>query len=391
MNRPRFKLSRPGLIALFLATAIWIPSMHFFFAMEVGNIGQPRGLTRVARRLAARQLLVWSDTGLRQQETARLRLSNPEWDLMARSFTAWSVAEIALRDPDSSTKYLNAMDGIIEDTLAAEREHGIYFCLGRTAKERSFVMQPARSQFLDGEIALMLASRRFVQEKPEYLVLLTDRVNSMARRMEQCPMLSAESYPDECWTFDNVIALCAIRLADCLDGTDHSSLASQWLNMAKRKLVDPTSGLLITNYTNDGRILKRPEATSSWMVAHCLRLLDEDFALEQYQRARKEFGASFAGFAWSRKEPAAGSASAILHRIDINAGASGLAFIGASSFHDDRYLSALAATLNFAGFPVVKDEQLHYCAGNQLGDAVLLYSLVLGPLWTQAEHRLGHE
>ena len=81
----------------------------------------------------------------------------------------------------------------------------------------------------------------------------------------------------------------------------------------------------------------------------------------------------------------------MLHPLDISAGASGLAFIGASSFGDAGYLSGLAATLNFSAFPALSEGRLHYCAGNQLGDAVLLYASVLGPLWTQAKDRLRHE
>ena len=67
--------------------------------------------------------------------------------------------------------------------------------------------------------------------------------------------------------------------------------------------------------------------------------------------------------------------------LDISAGGSGLAFIGASSFGDLPYLARLHATLDFAAFPVRDATGLKYCAGNQVGDAVLLYADVLGPLW----------
>jgi hypothetical protein len=58
-----------------------------------------------------------------------------------------------------------------------------------------------------------------------------------------------------------------------------------------------------------------------------------------------------------------------------------MAFIGASAFGDDKYLAALAATLDFAGFPSHKSGRLKYCASNQVGDAALLYAATLGPLW----------
>src|SRR5206468_3433141 len=82
---------------------------------------------------------------------------------------------------------------------------------------------------LRSEIALMMAGRCVVAAKPEYRPLLRERVELMVERMRKSPVLSAESYPDECWTFDNVVALAAIKIADALDGQDHSDLVRDWL------------------------------------------------------------------------------------------------------------------------------------------------------------------
>jgi hypothetical protein len=382
-----------GLTTLAVAAILWIPCLHFFFTKRAADFRQADGLSPKAQQLAARQLQLWSDSHLRQRETDRMRARNPEWDLMARSFLVWSLAEMGLRNPTGKAEYLKAMDRVIQETLQLEREHGIYFFLMPAAKNRPYVLQPARNHFLDGEIALMLASRRFLEDKPDYQPLLRERIELMLARMQQSPVLSAESYPDTCWTFDNLISLCAVRLADCLDGTDHSQFLRQWLDVAKQKLMDNQTGLLITSYTTAGQPLKGPEGSSIWMVAHCLRLLDDGFARDQYQRARKEFGRTLAGFAWSSKCPASGKgplntdAHPTIPFLEISAGASGMAFIGASSFGDADYLSALAATLDFSAFPSAKEGRLKYSAGNEVGDATLLYATVLGPLWEKARDR----
>jgi hypothetical protein len=237
----------------------------------------------------------------------------------------------------------------------------------------------------------MLASRRLLEEKAEYKPLLQERIDLMQERMQKGPVLSAESYPDECWVFDNVAALDAIRMADCLDGTDHSVFIRQWLAMAKKRLTDPNTGILISSFTVNGEALDGPEGSSIWMIAHCLRLLDEDFARDQYQRARKELGRGLAGFAWSREWPASWvgtmdiDSGPVIPVLNISPGASGMAFIGAGSFGDDKYLSALAATLDFSAFPSRQEGRLKYCASNQVGDAALLYATVLGPLWKKVE------
>jgi hypothetical protein len=380
-----------GVAALAIATAVWIPCLHLLFTKSPTNFHQPNGLSVKAQQLAARHLQLWTDPKLREQELMRMRASNAEWDFMGRTFLVWSLAEMGLHNPAEKTEYLKVMDQIIGETIQLEKERGMYFFLMPYARGRAYVMQPARSQFLDGEIAMMLASRRFLEEKKEYQSMLRERVELMVERMQKGPVLSTESYPDECWMFDNILSLAAIRMSDCLDGSDHSQFVQQWLAMAKQKLIDKNTGILFSSYTVNGEPLDGPEGSSIWMVSHCLRLLDEDFSRDQYQRARKELSRKMVGFAWSKEWPASWTgpmdvdSGPIIPFFEISAGASGMAFIGASSFNDDDYLASLAATLDFSAFPTVREGRLKYCASNQVGDAALLYATVLGPLWEKVK------
>ena len=380
-----------GLAALAVAALIWLPFMHFIFAKPVYNFRQEHGLSPEARELAARQLQVWTEPALRDMELNKMRVSNAEWDFMGRTYLVWSFANMALRDPASRPLYLRTMDQIIDETLRLEKQEGMYFFLMPYAKAGPYIMQPPHSLFLDGEIAMMLASRRVVEEKPEYKALLTERVNAIVTRFQKSPQMLLESYPDECWMFDHCVALDAIKTADYLDGTDHSKLIRDWIAMAKQKLVDPKSGLLISSFTTHGAPLIGPEGSSIWMVAHSLRLLDEDFARDQYQRARTELGAVTLGFGYAHEWPDTWRGEAdvdsgpIIPVFDVSAGSSGIAFIGASSFGDDKFLASLATTLDFAGFPSRTGGRLKYCASNQVGDAALLYAATLGPLWEKVK------
>jgi hypothetical protein len=368
-----------------------LPGLHLFFSRPVSNFRQAQGLSPKARELAARHLQLWTDPALRDAELKKMRVSNAEWDFMGRSYLVWSLANMSLRDPASKPLYLRTMDQIIDETLQLEKQEGMYFFLMPYAKDRPYLAQPAHSLFLDGEIALMLASRRMVEEKTEYKPLLTERVNAIVGRFQKSPKLLLESYPDECWMFDHCVALDAIKMADCLDGSDHSELIRDWIAMAKQKLVDPKSGILISSFEADGTPMAGPEGSSIWMVAHSLQLLDEDFARDQYQRARKELGAITLGFGYAHEWPETWKGEAnidsgpIIPVFDVSAGSSGMAFIGASSFGDDKYLASLAATLDFAGFPLRTGGRLKYCASNQVGDAALLYAATLGPLWEKVK------
>lgn len=376
-----------GLTVTVLAAALWIPCLHFFFTQPVEGFQTAQGLSPKARLLANEQTALWRDPQTREQELNRMRASNAEWDFMGRSFLVWSLANIGLREPAEKAACLETMDRIIAETLRLEAERGMTFFLMPYAKASSYVVQPARSLFIDGEIALMLAARRTLEEKAEYRPLLTERLQLIVEGLRAAPAMVLESYPNECWMYDHCVALVAMKLADQLDGSDHAELIRAWLTMAKEKLVHPESGLLISSFTTQGRALDGPEGSSLWMVAHCLQALEPDFAKEQYHRARRELGEITTGFGYAHEWPKSWDGGAdidsgpIIPFFNISAGSSGLAIIGASAFGDREFLTALTATLEFAAFPSRRGDRLKYCGSNQVGDAVLLYAATLGPLW----------
>src|SRR5580698_4495915 len=216
--RARISKILAGLSALTVAALIWLPCMHFIFAKPVSHFRRDSGLSPEARQLAAWHLQLWTQPVLRDAELNKMRVSNAEWDFMGRSYLVWSLANMALRDPAAKPLYLRTMDQIIDETLRLEKQEGMYFFLMPYAKEGPYLMQPPHSLFLDGEIALMLASRQVVEEKPEYKPLLTERVNAIVARFQKSRQMMIESYPDECWMVDHCVALDAVKIADYLDG-----------------------------------------------------------------------------------------------------------------------------------------------------------------------------
>jgi len=229
----RAKKILAGLAALLVASLIWLPCLHLLFVRPVSNFYQAKGISPQARQLAARHLQLWTQPQSRERERQKMRASNAEWDFMGRTFLVWSLANMGLREPASKAGYLQVIDAIIEETIRLEKQEGMYFFLMPYAKVRPYVIQPPRSLFLEGEIAMMLASRRLLEEKSEYKPLLTERVNGIAEDLIRSPYLMLESNPDEGRWFALVIALAAIRVADYLDGTDQSELLRAGQRMAK--------------------------------------------------------------------------------------------------------------------------------------------------------------
>ena len=364
--------------------------MHLLFSVDTADYRQKDGIAPKARMLAERHLAIWRDPVLRARELDSMQKLNPEWDFMSRTYFVLALANMALRDRAYEDLACEIIDAILENTLRIEKEKGpTYFLLGY-AKDRPWVMRPARSQFIDGEIAIMMAARRFIREELRYQQPLQELARIMIERMEKSAVLSAESYPNQCWLFCNTVSLAAIRMMDVLDGSDHSAFLSKWISTAKAKLTDRPTGMLISSYAVDGTpdpSGECPEGSTIFMSAHMLEIIDPEFAQDQYRRAAKDLSQTFLGFGYAREwAPLCQGArdvdsGPIVPFLDASAGASGLAVLGSAVFDDEAYLNRLLRSLEFAAFPHQENDQLVYRASNPVGDAVLLYGLVEGPLW----------
>jgi hypothetical protein len=302
---------------------------------------------------------------------------------------------MALGNPRESDRFLAAIDGIVADTLAVERTHGQNAFLLRYARSGRFSDPGARSLFVDGEIALMLSVRQIVRPRGDDALLLEKRARIVERSMRAGPMLSGESYPDECWTFCNTTALAALAVFDVVRGESHRRLFSEWVALAKAQLVDPTTGLLVSSYSYRGRFKDGPEGSTIWMSARNLLLVDESFALDQYSRARRELGGSVLGFGYAREWPRSWrggvdvDSGPIVPLLDASPSSSGFAILGARAFGDSPFLGGLLASLDLAALPDEQDGRLHYRASNAVGDAVLLSGLAFGPVWKRVRDAQG--
>lgn len=373
-------------VALAIGAAAWVPQLHRFFRPSEAEVAH-RASSRVARGMLAEQLGVWEDDARRGELLARMRRTNPEWDFMGRTFVAMALLNEALRDPSSVDRYVAVVDRIVDDTEALIDAHGPEHFLLPYALRGAWQVTPRRSIFIDGELAWVMAARQLVARDDERLPKLRAHLDAIVARMSAGRVLSAESYPDECWTFCNTVALAALRVADAALGEDHSELRRRWVEVAKRHLVDASTGLLVSSYRYDGTHLDGPEGSSIFMAAHDLLLVDEAFAKDQYARARKALGAEALGFAWAREWPAGAKRAGvdvdsgpIVPFVEASAGASGMAVLGAAVFDDRATLRGLLASMGLAAFPIARGGALRYAASNQVGDAVVLYAMLEGPI-----------
>ncbi len=388
-------------LATALATAVVLGSLHLFYRPHADI------------RLELREGLLWSqlsDLGDHDQRVQRMRLANPEWDFMRRTFVVLALANFALDGPRLNSDLdadhaLRLIDECIDETLELERTHGQGYFLMSYWRTAPFVQQPMRSVFVDGEIALMLAVRAVVADHSHRAVPAEELRRTLQRRaeldqrvaiivhgLETSSLGLLESYPNEGWTFCNSAALAALAISDSVSGTNHRALIARSLRSMRTRLVQSASGLLVSEFTMDGHHLGGPEGSSIFFVAHMLQFVDPAFAQAQYQTARAALRRELLGFAWAAEWSNGHSNSSdvdsgpIIPLLDLSAGASGMAILGAAAFDDGRYLDGLLTTINFAAFPRAlphthsyspSGDALHLLASNAVGDAALLYALTL--------------
>jgi hypothetical protein len=344
---------------------------------------------RTALRDATMREIVatWDPATAPTRELAWSQRQNPEWDLMRRTFGVLGLADVALADPRRAAEARAVIDEIVRDTLARDQARGQYQWLLPYARTGSFRDLEARSVFVDGEIALMLAVQQYVEPTDARADVLAARIDALIAALERGPIGSAESYPDECWTFCNTVALAAIRISDVALARDHAELLHGWADTARARLVDPATGLLVSSYTWEGTTLDGPEGSSLWMVAHDLLLVDPELAREQWEAARTQLVGEAFGFAWAREWPDAAPGHAdvdsgpVVPLLDASAGSSGMLLLGAAAFDDEPLFASLRRTLELAAFPIDRDDRRSYAAATPVGDAVVFRALAHGALW----------
>ena len=389
-----------AILAVSVSAAVVLPTLHFALRPpRAAYVRVAYAPPTMARELAASQIAAW-DEGARDVK----RGVNPEWDLGHHFFLAMGLANLAIdAAPADRALYLAKVDAVITEVRARPPQH---FHLGYF-HQGAFQDPRARSLFLDGEIVFMLAARLAVWPDPARNAELETLARGVVDQMAAGPALMGESYPNECWMFDNTLGLAALAITAHVLGhpvAGAESLTQRWLAHAPQ-LTDPHIGLLVSSTTYQGGTLDGPEGSTAFAAAHFLALVDPALARDQYARARQQFVVRPFGFAYAHEwpDPAQWGADPLPPRagrpdvdsgpvipfVHAGAGASGMAILGASAFGDEALVAELVTSLELTAFPEHREGRLHFAAGNGLGDAVLLYALAQGPLWQLVRSRTG--
>ncbi|MCB9779806.1 MAG: hypothetical protein H6742_14670 [Alphaproteobacteria bacterium] len=358
----------------------------------VGLLLLPHLLTPDSERWLAATVDGWSEDAPPPEVLAQRRM-NPEWDFMSRTFLVLALADRVIAEPEQADALLPVMDAAIVDTLVQEAAHGHGWYLLPYASARPW-RGDGRSVFVDGELLLMLGARRTAARavgRPDRFVAETAeraaRVEAAFGAASALPL--AESYPDEGWTFCHTLALVGLRMHEHLDGADHSAVRDAWLATARERLIDPATGMLVSEFDMDGRHHDGPEGSTIFLVATALQLVDPELAADQYVRASEALGDRFLGFGYAREWPDGATAlvdvdsGPLVPGLGASASASGFAIAASAAFHDHAWSAELRGALGAAEAVMAVHPLLAQAADTPVGDAVVLWGLGFGPLWAE--------
>ncbi|MFO0662849.1 MAG: hypothetical protein U0174_02805 [Polyangiaceae bacterium] len=382
VDRPHAKVSRSKAHrllrqggALVAAMALCLPLLRFLF--------DPGEHERAALR--THEARVVTDAASESRSVDSIRRVNPEWDLMRRMYLALALTDAAMAHPEDRDKYVGAVDKIARDLVAATASDDPYVFLLPYAKASPW-QATGRSLFVDGEVAVVLEARLLLSPSRDLEAPLAKHISAIEHAMNESPTASGESYPGEAWTFCNTTALLALRMHDVRVHTDHEALARKWIAFARARLVDQKTGLLGSRYRYaTGYVDEGPEGSSIFMSAHNLKVWDEAFARDQYERARALLTFDVLGFGLAREWPSGSrpdiDSGPIVPLLGASPASSGMALLGATTFGDADLAKRLRRSLNLAAIPrTPRDGELSFAAAGPMGNAVVLLALGDGAL-----------
>jgi hypothetical protein len=335
----------------------------------------------------------WAD-GQAPADVLAMRVQNPEYDFMARTFLVLALADRALAEPEEAQVHVATMDHIITDTLAQEAEHTQrHWLLGYA--DLGDWQGTGRSLFVDGEVLVMLGARRLVlDDNDAWSEEMQTRADAVVDNLGSAGSLPlAESYPDEGWSFCHTMALLGLRMNETLDGADHHEPIDAFLAHTRGALIHDETGLLISEFTMAGEMQDGPEGSSLWFTLTALRVVDPELAHDQYKEAKSQLGRSLLGMGYAKEWPAGYEngvdvdSGPIVPILGASASSSGLAIAAAAAFDDDEWHGQLVGALGAAEAVMALDPRLAEVADNPLGQAVVLWGQGFGPLWVKVGTR----
>jgi hypothetical protein len=293
-----------------------------------------------------------------------------EWVFGTSMMAAVGLAQVAKQHPERKDEHLPAIRAAVDAMLAPE---GHRFDTDAWGEDPLAVLDGDRGHvaFL-GYLGLAMSLERELDPEGPHAELHDRVIDALVRRFEAHPGRAVETYPDERYPVDNAAGIAAIALAG-----GHEDVVQAWIRTCRARWIDPETGLLYQNVTDDGH--GWPRGSGTMLAAFFLGYADPSLSKELFEAGKRELVGTTIGWTALREYPRGVDKPGDIDSGPLVAGysisATGFA-VGAARMHGDEELYArLVATAELFGAPANTNEGMRWVTGGPLGDAILLAML----------------
>lgn len=310
-----------------------------------------------------------------------------EWAIVALSMTAGAAVQFALAGHVPVETARADLDAMIVQALRPEIRE---FDRAGWAEDplASLAGTEGHVGYL-GHLGMILGARRVLggDVAPEVVDRHRAVVHAIVRRAEAGPHPFLFTYPGECYTADNAVAMAAVAVYDLVEGDDHTALYAKWVAYAEAKLLDPATGLLVSGVRRDGEPSGPGRGSWAGWNSYYLPFFAGDFADRQWAAAGALVQPVGLGLVALREFPPGVSGSGDVDSGPVIFGLSpsgtGFAIAGARRREEVRTLRGFLLTAEGAGFSWQSGGRRHYLLAPVVGDAAILAMKTAQP-WTYA-------
>ena len=303
-----------------------------------------------------------------------------EWAIYACSMTCYAICNCIRLFPDIKDEFIGKIPELIKMVLSDEiKLYDTVAFFGEDAL-KSLDSNNSHMTYLS-ILAWMISEYRKISDDEEFDSLLKDICSALYRRMKKRPDLNLPSFPNGIvFLPDMMFTLLSLKNYGEVfdDHPEYAEILKQWVEKAKKELIDPKTGLLISMYYANG--YRTPlHGSYSGLNTTCLALIDRDFGRQQYELLKKHF-AKFGKYCGIKEEL---HDSKKLLDFNIDAGPivmgmspTGIAFsLGAATiFKDWKFRKGLLNSAELAGHTIKRKNLRHYKLAEILltGEAITL-------------------
>jgi hypothetical protein len=304
---------------------------------------------------------------------------NGEWLFGTYLMSGLGFGQMAMIHPELKAHNLPLIEGCIEKILSAKVKAFDKLSWGNDPIDTLSVDTHDHAAFL-GYFNLLLSMNRLLNPETRFARLNENVSRALVRRLEQNPILTLETYPNERYPVDNCAVIASIGLYDQATGANHSVLIKRWMENFKKNYIDPKTGLLFQSLNLNGKASDYPRGSGSALGLYFLSYANPAIARQMYHAVKKELASTCFGFGTVREYP-----RGIPHgRMDVDSGpivwgygfsSTGFTIAGSKIFRDRSYFKRLYAIAYFAGAPYDDEESRTFVSGGPLGTAILFAML----------------